>query len=226
MLTGVVDRPRLSDREGLPMPRTPIALLLVVLFSSTLRAEVRVLELPAGAQVPDAVQDAGGVIHVTYGTGLPGDGYYVKSTDRGKSFSKPVKLHRKADTVTTGMERGPKLALGKDGVIHVVWLGFYKKGGGAYYTRSTDGGKSFEPERPLQEPDYGLDNATVAADGQGNVIVLWTGGLPGVSHDADSPTASPIILVRSTDEGKTFSKNEVVKSDHPASLHACGCCRL
>ncbi len=34
------------------------------------------------------------------------------------------------------------------------------------------------------------------------------------------------MLARSTDSGKTFSKNELVKSNHPASSFACGCCRL
>jgi hypothetical protein len=203
-----------------------LSCLTVVVLTAPLAAEVRSLTLPAGARVPDVAQDAGGVIHATYGTGLPGDGCYIRSADGGKTFSTPVKLNQRGGTVTTGMERGPKLALGKDGVIHVVWLAYYKKGGGAWYTRSTDGGKSFAPERALQEPDYGLDNATIVADGRGLVLVLWTGGFPGITRDPDSPTASPIILVRSTDDGATFSKNELLPSDHPASSHACGCCRL
>jgi hypothetical protein len=208
------------------MSRAVAASFLWLALTAPLSAEVRPLTLPAGAQVPDVVQGDDGVIHVTYGTGLPGDGYYVRSGDGGKTFSTPVRLNRNGSTVTTGMERGPKLALGKGGTVHVVWLGYYKDGGGAFYTRSTDGGRTFEPERRLEEPQYGLDNATVAADGQGTVVVLWTGGIPGVPHDKDSPTASPIVLVRSSDDGKTFSRNEPVKSDHPAALHACGCCRL
>jgi hypothetical protein len=32
--------------------------------------------------------------------------------------------------------------------------------------------------------------------------------------------------VRSRDNGATFSANELLRSDHPASSRACGCCRL
>jgi hypothetical protein len=201
-------------------------MLALWLLPTAARAEVRTLRTPNNGQVPEVVLDAAGTLHLTYGTGLPGNAFYVQSRDAGKTFSKPVQLNQRANTVTAAMERGARIAVGKDGVLHVIWLGFYKKGGGAWYTRSTDGGKSFEPERALQEPDYGLDNATLAADANGNVVVLWTGGFPGAVRDPESDTAAPMVLVRSTDNGKTFTKNELLKSNHPASAHACGCCRL
>ncbi len=209
------------------MPRTLVLTLLAAAWLPALaRADVRVVRAPNRGQVPDVAVDARGTLHLTYGTGQPGNAFYVQSRDGGKTFSKPVKLNPDADTVTCGMERGPRLALGKDGAIHVIWHGFYKKGGGVYYTRSTDGGRTFAPPRRLEEPQYGLDNAALAADGRGNVYVLWTGGFPGFLRDPESEVASPIIWVRSTDNGATFSKNELLKSDHPASGAACGCCRL
>lgn len=189
-------------------------------------AEVKTIRVPHGGEVPEVVLDARGVLHLTYGLGKPGNGFYIQSRDAGRTFSTPVQLNRRADTVTVGGERGPKLALGKDGAIHVVWLGYYKKGGGVWYTRSMDGGRTFAAERNLVEPKYGADNATVAADAESNVFALWTGGFPGVEPDPDSPVASPIIWVRSDDNGRTFSKNELLRSDHPASGRACGCCRL
>ncbi len=204
-----------------------IALTITLLaVCGSANAEVRTLKVPGGGQVPDVVQDGDGVWHMTYGVGQPGNGFYTRSSDGGKSFSKPVRLNRKDNNVTTGMERGPRVALGKDGVIHVIWQGFYKTGGGAWYTRSVDGGASFEPERRLEAPTYGLDNLALAADAKGNVAVLWTGGIPGAKEEADSPTASPIILTRSSDNGVSFTKNELLKSDQPASSFACGCCRL
>ena len=202
------------------------AAVLLALAAPVVRAEVRSVRVPGGGQVPDVKLDPAGVLHMTYGTGLPGDAFYVQSKDGGKTFSPPVKLNTKAATVTTGMERGPRLALGKDGVIHVLWQGWYKTGGGTAYSRSTDGGKTFAPERRLESPAYGLDNVALAADDQGNVVALWTGGFPGAKEDPDSPTASPIVLTYSRDNGATFSKNELVKSDHPASSNACACCRL
>ena len=48
-------------------------------------AEVRTLKAPGGGQVPDVVQDGDGVWHMTYGVGQPGNGFYTRSSDAGKS---------------------------------------------------------------------------------------------------------------------------------------------
>jgi hypothetical protein len=196
-----------------------------LLAPACLCAEVKAIRVPRGGEVPEVVLEAKGVLHVTYGRGAPGNGYYVQSKDLGKTFTAPVQLNQRADTVTTGMERGPKLALGKDGVLHVVWLCYYKKGGGVWYTRSTDGGKTFEAERNLTEVKPAWDNARVAANQDGDVFVFWTGQWPDVPNEyPKSPTASPISMTRSPDNGKTFAKSELVRHDYPG--RACGCCRL
>ncbi len=187
-------------------------------------ADVTTIRLPRKAEVPEVVLDQG-ILHVVYGHDLGGDAFYVRSADLGSTFSDPVQLNRRAGTVTTGMERGPKLALGKDGTIHVVWLGYYQKGGGVWYTRSVDGGKTFDAERCLTpEVRPAWDNATVTADADGNVFVVWTGQWPGMEPDPKSPVASPIILAHSSDNGRTFAPSELVKHDYPG--RACGCCRL
>ncbi|MBI3922997.1 MAG: exo-alpha-sialidase, partial [Armatimonadetes bacterium] len=142
--------------------------------------------------------------------------------DRGKTFSVPIQLNRRAGTVTVGAERGPKLALGREGVIHAVWLGHYQRGGGIWYTRSTDGGRTFEPERNLQDTTVGCDGATVVADKQGNVFAFWLDAR--IAGDNESPVAIPLFMTRSTDNGATFLKNEPVRHDHPG--RACACCRL
>jgi len=199
--------------------------LLCLLAPLASCAEVKTIRLPRGAEVPDVAVDARRILHVAYGRGAPGNGFYIQSADLGKTFTRTVQLNRRDNTVTTGGERGPKLALGKDGVIHVVWLGYYKNGGGVWYTRSTNGGKTFETERHLTDVKPAWDNATVTADQEGNVFVFWTGQWPGLpNEDPQSPVASPIIMTRSTDSGKTFAKSELVKHDYPG--RACGCCRL
>jgi hypothetical protein len=198
------------------------SLLSLFAFGLVSRAEVKTVRVPEGGEVPEIVLDAKGILHLTYGRKAPGNAYYVQSCDGGKTLTPPVRLNHLPDTVTTGRERGPKLALGKDGVVHTVWLGYYKQGGGVWYTRSTDGGKTFERERNLLDAKTGCDNATVAADADGNVFVLWTDGRLG--PDPNSPVASPIFMARSSDNGATFSKNEPVNHDYPG--RACGCCRL
>jgi hypothetical protein len=211
---------------------TPLWLLAAIVDpASGVRADVKILRAPRGAEVPEVALDDRGVLHMVYGIATergndyagPGNSYYIQSRDKGRTFALPVQLNRPGDVWGGArMERGPKLALGKDRVIHVVALGSYQKGGGVWYTRSTDDGKTFEPSRNLLDVQAGSDNATVAADAEGNVFVLWTDGRLGA--DPKSPTASPIFLVRSTDNGKSFSKSEAVRHNYPG--RACGCCRL
>jgi hypothetical protein len=206
-------------------------IMTAVAATTCVRAEVRIVRAPHGAEVPEVALDAAGVLHMTYGmaseTGNdysgPGNSYYVQSRDHGATFSTPVQLNRPGDVWGGArMERGPKLALGRDNVIHVVSLGNYQKGGGVWYTRSTDGGKTFEPSRNLLDVKAGVDNATVAADPQGNVFVLWTDGRLG--PDPQCPTAAPIFMARSTDNGTRFDQSVAVRHDYPG--RACGCCRL
>jgi hypothetical protein len=182
---------------------------------------VTLVRAPAGAQVPEGLPDPAGILHLTYGR--RGNAYYVQASDsRFETATRPVRLNRRPGSVWIGGERGPKLALGTDGVIHVVWLSEGPRRQGVWYTRSMDGGRSFEAERNVLDARTHCESATVAADRQGNVWIFWLDGrLP---PDPDSPLASPIFMARSTDGGRTFSRNELVRHDHPGL--ACACCQL
>jgi hypothetical protein len=183
-------------------------------------AHVEVVHLPQGGVVPDIALDGRGVLHIVYGKGM--DAYYTQSADGGKTLRAPVRLNRRPMTVTVGGERGPKLALGKDGVILVLWQGHYQKGGGIWVTRSTDGGRTFAPERNILDAQTGIDEPTLTADAQGNVIALWLDGrLP---QNADNPVASPLFMARSTDNGATFGPNTALQTDFPG--RGCSCCTL
>lgn len=207
------------------MYRYLIPLAVLLSLAVDVRADVQTVRVPQGGLIPEVVLDAKGTLHMVYGTGgQPGNAMYVQSTDGGKTFSRPVQINSQASIVTIGMERGPKLAIGKDGTIHVIWLGYYKSGGGVWYNRSADGGKSFEREKELLDSKYGADNATIAADAEGTVIALWTGGFPGAKEDPKSPYGAPLIMSRSADDGQTFSKNELAKYNNPTRI--CECCRL
>ncbi len=178
------------------------------------------IHTPNQGRVPEVALDKKGVLHLVYGKEQ--DGYYVQSRDSGKTFSAPVQVNQRAGTITVGAERGVKIAIGKDGVIHAVWLGHYQKGGGIWYTRSTDGGKTFAPERNVQDTNVGSDSPAIVADASGHVLVFWLDArLP---KDAENPVTEAIILARSTDNGATFARNEIVKYDFAG--RACACCRL
>ena len=203
------------------MMRKFTTLIFFVLATMFVNAQpVTPIQTPNQGRVPEIAQDKKGVLHLTYGK--DNDAFYVQSHDGGKSFSAPVKLNQRPDTVTVGGERGAKIVLGKNGMIHVVWLGHYRLGGGVWYTRSTDGGRSFAPERNLQDTSIGCDSPTIVADSAGNVLVFWLDArLP---KDAENPVTDAIILARSTNHGETFTPNEIVKYDFAG--RACACCRL
>jgi hypothetical protein len=126
-----------------------------------------------------------------------------------------------------GTIRGAQLALGKNGRVHVVWDGL---GSGVareqhehplYYTRLNDSGTAFEPERNVITYAYGLDGgSSVAADSQGHVYVVWHAPTPG---NTNGEAGRAVFVARSTDDGKTFSKERRAVS---APTGACACCGM
>jgi hypothetical protein len=178
-----------------------------------------VVRAPNNGLVPEVTLDKKGVLHMTYGTGT--DGYYVQSKDNGKTFTEPVKINHQAGVVRVGNERGVKLVIGKDGILHLSWTGT-KDNKGAWYTRSLDGGRSFEKERNLVDIKTDVDGTCITSDSNGNVFVFWLDGRHG--EDPQSPHSFSIYMSTSKDNGKSFSKNTAVKHDHPG--RACHCCRL
>jgi hypothetical protein len=174
---------------------------------------------------PQVVTDAKGVAHIVFLSGKERatDVFYV--TRSGGKFSKPMKVNQIAGSaVAMGTIRGPHIALGKYGRVHIAWNGS-QAGGGAphhgspmFYTRMHIGGSGFEKERNLMTWTTALDGGgSVAADGKGNVYVVW--------HAApkDSPKGENVrgvFVATSTDAGKTFAKEKTIST----KKGTCGCC--
>jgi len=120
-------------------------------------------------------------------------------------------------------ERGPKLAVGNDGKIHVVWMDEWAPGVKTFvrYSRSIDGGKSFEPLKTISAMS-GIDGVTVTADGLGHVVAFW--------HVTAEPkpevnAATWLHTVRSSDHGVTFGAGEKVVITNLSGL-ACSMCMM
>src|SRR6185503_19204800 len=80
---------------------------------------VQVISTPEKGEVPDAEIDEKGTVHVAYV--LREEAFYAKSED-GKTFSKPLRINSEPGTVhPANMFRGPDLAIGKNGRVHVIW---------------------------------------------------------------------------------------------------------
>ena len=88
--------------------------------ASEAEAKVTVVHPPPEALVPDVALDPKGTLHLLYGIGS--NAFYVCSKDNGLNFIEPVKVNTGVSVETRMGERGPKIALGRDGVIHVVWM--------------------------------------------------------------------------------------------------------
>src|SRR5262245_7188158 len=87
-------------------------------------AKVALVRVPDKGIQPQAAVD-GKSLHLIYfkGEAAHGDIYYVRSAD-GVKFSEPLRVNSQAGSViAVGNIRGAHLALGKDGRVHVAWMG-------------------------------------------------------------------------------------------------------
>ena len=205
------------------------AALISILFAGTLLAtpKVSLIRLPMHGKQPQVVTDAKGVAHIVFLSGKERatDVFYV--TRSNGNFSKPMKVTQiPGSAVAVGTIRGPHIALGKYGRMHVAWNGSQAGGGSPhhgspmFYTRQRIDGSGFEKERNLMTWTTALDGGgSVAADGKGNVYVVW--------HAApkDSPKGENVrgvFVATSTDGGKTFAKEKTIST----KKGTCGCCGL
>lgn len=191
--------------------------------------KVNLVRVPDGGIQPQVALDAQGAAHLLYYKGDAGGGdlFYVTTKDGGASFSKALKVNSvPGSAVAAGSIRGAQMALGKDGRAHVAWMGSKNaepKGPNGttpmLYARMNDAKDAFEPQVNVMQWAEGLDGGgTVAADGAGNVYVLWHG------HGAEKgEERRRVYAARSSDEGKTFAR-ETPATD--GSSGACACCGM
>jgi hypothetical protein len=153
--------------------------LLVILIGtacSTADPDIRIVTVPNGGITPDAELDALGILHVAYFS--EDNIYYAESADHGTTFTKPIQVNSESGTGQAGLFRGPDLALGADGRVHVAWYTnqYQRKRPqeewGVRYAQLAPGATSFTPELNLNRTPS--DNYSLAADGMGQVVVTWT----------------------------------------------------
>lgn len=200
---------------------------------------VTTMRVPDNGIQPQVATDSRGTVHLIYYKGEPGAGdiFYVRSTDGGATWSRPLRVNsQRGSAIATGNIRGAQLAIGKDNRVHVAWNGSgqalpkgvpnpflpadspYRAGSPMLYTRLNDAGTGFEPQRNLMQFTYGLDGGgTVAADNAGHVYVAWHSAAGMVKGEA----ARRLYVARSDDDGQTFTR-EAPAWDRLTG--ACGCC--
>lgn len=166
--------------------------------------------------VADAIADATRGVCVVYGVGP--DVFFRRLTSAGEWQDAAVRVNSTPRSVLVRGERGPRIALGKGGVIHVVWTGQGESG--LCYARSVDSGRSFELQQRMTDPKYAAEGPAVCADRSGRVGVLWLDSRLGDAPEA--PVSFTPVVRWSTDDGASFSAAEPISSD--VRDRACMCC--
>lgn len=194
-------------------------------FSSMVTLE----RVPNSGIQPQLAVDEKGIVHLIYFGGEPktGDVFYVRSDD-SNHFGKPIRVNSEpGSAIAIGNIRGAHLAVGKDGRVHVAWMGSDKAkprgksdSSPMLYARLNDAGTAFEQERNVIRNAVGLDGGgSVAADHAGNVYVTWHA--PELGKRGEDNRC--VWIACSRDEGKTF---DTEMRANPESTGSCGCCGM
>jgi hypothetical protein len=140
--------------------------------------------------------DSSGAIHLVYDDDTQNvmgfDVVYRRSTDRGLTWSAPLKVSANAATATGGV-----LALDSSGNPYVAYTVQNGAIGEIWVTRSADRGATFLPPVRVSNASRNADLSAIAVDANRNVVVAYI--------DQD-PSNSLLVLnaVRSTDGAATF----------------------
>ena len=193
-------------RRQMAWPQLLFALLFTISCSPPSPA-VKVISVPDQGIAPDVEVGSDGVLHAVYVVG--DDVYYATSSDGGVSFSQPLRVNSPPGTAFAGAFRGPDLALGQNGRVHVIWYtnGYQRKlpqdewgVGYAFFDKEK---KQFTPAVNLNHKPS--DTYSMAADREGRIAVIWT--------------ADGAFIQLSEDNGHTFSAPEQIDQADP-----CECC--
>gem|GEM_PF-131244 len=196
---------------------------------------VSTLRIPAGALQPDIAVDSTGRVHLVAlvgdstradieyrlrAPGTPGD-----PGDPGDSdFGPPIRVNSQPGSATgAGATGGPRLALGKDNVVHVVWVGsesaqpratpdprprdrMYKDATPLLYARLVDSKPTEQRNLLASALTLGAGPAILAAD-DGRVLVFANADQNIPMRNMES--SRRIFLAESKDNGVTFAPERI-----------------
>lgn len=198
-------------------------LLLLLLLTSTLQAEVLLMPVPDEGVQPRLVQDDEGGIHLLYfkkrinrPAAREGNLYYRQYDAEAGRFGTPVRVSSQAFNMMTFALARAAMAVGGDGRIHVMW--YLPQESAFYYSRSNPEASQFEPQRSMvSEFVEGIDaGGDVAAFGE-QVAIVWGAGDLSREHERS------MYARFSSDSGASFGEELMIANP---DLGACACCSM
>jgi hypothetical protein len=129
------------------------------------------------------------------------DIYATSSEDGGKNWSTPIQI-----TEAIGNNCHPCLHVEKSGALDVVW----NSGEGEpdiYFSRSTDGGKSWSMPVDVSSTPGASSEAALAASSDGTLHLVWCDTSKGIKNN-------DIYYSFSKDSGKTWGKDQLLPAEN------------
>ncbi len=176
------------------------------------------------AETISAAFDAQGKLWIAWVN--DGHVYVQSSTDKGVTFSAPVKVNAIAEDVAAKDESRPKIKLDAQGNIYLTWVLTLDKKRSTYvrFSRSVDGGQHFS------EPVIVNDNVAIirhrfdslAIGKNGEIFIAWLDARDTEAAKKAGQDFSGLSLYYawSDDGGRHFYPNKRI------ATHTCECCRL
>ncbi len=122
---------------------------------------------------------------------------FTRSTDGGKTWSKPVSVTDEPAFARRHNFHG--LLAGADGSLYVSWLDDREGKAAPYLTRSSDGGATWAPNRRVGTGDAcPCCRTAMATSSDGDLFVAWRAVFSGNVRD--------IVVARSNDHGLTWTQ--------------------
>ena len=148
------------------------------------------------------------------------------SADNGKTFSKKVKVNKRAQKIAAKGEARPKIELGPQGNVYLTWTEGLSKpfAGYVWFARSVDGGQHFEQPKVVHqdraEITHRFDALHISPDGTITIIWVDKRDLEAAKKGGKEYTGAAIYYAISKDDGATF------QAEKKLADNSCECCRI
>ena len=208
------------------MKPTRFFALIASAFTLPCFAATRVESVPESGLQPEVAVARDGTVHLVYLHGEP------KAAEVRYTYRKPGEAWHpgqmvnspKSSAIALGTIRGPQLAVGGMGTVHVIWNGIgadTSPRSPLWYARKSREDKTFGKPQDLLGDATALDGgASITGNESNGVFVVWHGNEAGAAAEEKQR----LILIRSSnDDGISFEKAEAANRADPG---VCACCSL